>query len=121
MGWIASAALALLVAAQAIQRIRADRRRGLPIDWPKTLVTLAGVALAAIGLLIGALAADRPALAAADRPCGESVGRPFPHTSTFSAAMNASCGMSTLPNWRIFFLPAFCFSSSLRLRVASPP
>jgi len=44
-----------------------------------------------------------------------------PHPSIFSAAMNASCGMSTLPNWRIFFLPAFCFSSSLRLRVASPP
>ena len=68
MGWIASAALALLVAAQAIQRIRADRRRGIPINWPKTLVTLAGVAgvaLAAIGLLIGALAADRPALASA--------------------------------------------------------
>jgi hypothetical protein len=41
--------------------------------------------------------------------------------SIFSAAMKASCGMSTLPNWRIFFLPAFCFSKSLRLRVASPP
>ena len=42
-------------------------------------------------------------------------------TSTFSAAMNASCGMSTLPNWRIFFLPSFCFSRSFRLRVTSPP
>ena len=42
-------------------------------------------------------------------------------TSTFSAAMNASCGMSTLPNWRIFFLPSFCLSRSLRLRVTSPP
>jgi hypothetical protein len=31
--------------------------------------------------------------------------------------MKASCGISTLPNWRIFFLPSFCFSSSLRLRV----
>ena len=39
----------------------------------------------------------------------------------FSASMKASCGMSTLPNCRIFFLPAFCLSSSLRLRVASPP
>lgn len=38
-----------------------------------------------------------------------------------SAAINASWGMSTFPNWRIFFLPAFCFSSSLRLRVTSPP
>jgi MFS family permease len=41
--------------------------------------------------------------------------------STFSAAMKASCGMSTLPNCRIFFLPSFCFSRSLRLRVMSPP
>ena len=41
--------------------------------------------------------------------------------STFSAAIKASCGMSTLPNWRIRFLPSFCFSSSLRLRVMSPP
>ncbi len=38
-----------------------------------------------------------------------------------SAWMKASCGMSTLPNWRIRFLPSFCFSSSLRLRVTSPP
>src|SRR6185312_5458015 len=42
-------------------------------------------------------------------------------TSTFNAAINASCGMSTFPYWRIFFLPSFCFSRSLRLRVASPP
>jgi hypothetical protein len=35
--------------------------------------------------------------------------------------MNASCGISTFPNWRIFFLPAFCLSSSFRFRVASPP
>ena len=44
-----------------------------------------------------------------------------PQLSIFSAAMNASCGISTFPNWRIFFLPSFCFSSSLRLRVTSPP
>ncbi len=43
------------------------------------------------------------------------------HPPIFSASMNASCGMSTFPNWRIFLFPAFCFSSSLRLRVASPP
>jgi hypothetical protein len=35
-------------------------------------------------------------------------------TSTFSAVMNASCGMSTLPNCRMRFLPFFCLSSSLR-------
>ena len=38
-----------------------------------------------------------------------------------SAAMKADCGMSTLPNCRIRFLPSFCLSSSLRLRVMSPP
>ncbi len=44
-----------------------------------------------------------------------------PQLSILRAEMNASCGMSTLPNWRIFFLPAFCLSKSFRFRVASPP
>ena len=34
---------------------------------------------------------------------------------------NAFWGMSTLPTCRIRRLPAFCFSSSLRFRVMSPP
>ena len=38
-----------------------------------------------------------------------------------SSDMNASCGMSTLPTRFMRFLPSFCFSSSLRLRVTSPP
>ena len=37
------------------------------------------------------------------------------------AAMKASCGTSTRPTIFIRFLPSFCFSSSLRLRVMSPP
>jgi hypothetical protein len=41
--------------------------------------------------------------------------------SIFSAARNADWGISTLPNWRMRFLPSFCFSSSLRLRLMSPP
>ena len=41
--------------------------------------------------------------------------------SIFKAAKNALCGISTLPNWRMRFLPSFCFSSSLRLRLISPP
>ncbi len=38
-----------------------------------------------------------------------------------SAAMNASCGTSTRPTIFMRFLPSFCFSSSLRLRLMSPP
>ena len=35
--------------------------------------------------------------------------------------MNADCGISTAPTTFIRFLPSFCFSSSLRLRLMSPP
>ena len=35
--------------------------------------------------------------------------------------MNASDGTSTLPTWRMRFLPSFCFSSSCFFRVMSPP
>ena len=38
-----------------------------------------------------------------------------------SAAINASCGMLTLPYSLIRALPFFCFSSSFFLRVMSPP
>ena len=38
-----------------------------------------------------------------------------------SAATKASGGTSTEPMFFIRFLPAFCFSSSLRLRLMSPP
>ena len=41
--------------------------------------------------------------------------------SIFRAAMKALCGISTLPNWRMRFLPSFCLSRSLRLREMSPP
>ena len=43
------------------------------------------------------------------------------HESTLRAAMKASCGILTVPTVRIRFFPAFCFSNSLRFRVASPP
>ena len=43
------------------------------------------------------------------------------HSSTWRMARNASCGTSTEPICFILFLPAFCFSRSLRLRVMSPP
>ena len=38
-----------------------------------------------------------------------------------STAMNAFCGMSTLPIDFIRFLPSRCLAHSLRLRVISPP
>ena len=44
-----------------------------------------------------------------------------PDESVDSAATKASCGTSTRPMVFIRFLPSFCFSSSLRLRVMSPP
>jgi Skp family chaperone for outer membrane proteins len=40
---------------------------------------------------------------------------------TFSTARKASWGMSTLPMRFMRFLPSFCFSRSLRLRLMSPP
>lgn len=42
-------------------------------------------------------------------------------SSIFSTAIKASCGTSTEPTCFIRFLPAFCFSSNLRLREMSPP
>ena len=45
----------------------------------------------------------------------------YQSSSSLRTAMNASCGTSTVPNWRIRFLPSFCFSSSFFFRVMSPP
>ena len=39
----------------------------------------------------------------------------------FRTLMKASGGIETRPICFIFFLPSFCFSRSLRLRVMSPP
>ena len=45
----------------------------------------------------------------------------FYFSSSFSTLMKAFCGISTLPTWRIRFLPSFCFSRSFFLRLMSPP
>ena len=47
--------------------------------------------------------------------------RPVGQESIFSTARKASLGTCTVPNWRIRFLPSFCFSSSFFFRVMSPP
>ena len=47
--------------------------------------------------------------------------RGAPQASIFNAARKALCGISTLPNCRIRFLPSFCLSRSFRLRLMSPP
>src|SRR5687768_17456085 len=46
-------------------------------------------------------------------------GREATYSSSRSAEMNASWGTSTRPMFFIRFLPSFCFSRSLRLRVMS--
>ena len=83
-------------------------------------------------------AVDRPLVdAAAVGPLAGSGSRSAPETQTAStrpdhfleavdslvesAATNASWGTSTRPTIFIRFLPSFCFSSSFRLRVMSPP
>ncbi len=45
----------------------------------------------------------------------------FNYCSILRTLIKASLGTSTLPIFRIFFFPSFCFSRSLRLRVISPP
>ena len=45
----------------------------------------------------------------------------FAPSPRLRTARNASCGTSTAPTCFIRLLPAFCFSSSLRFRVMSPP
>ena len=42
-------------------------------------------------------------------------------SSSFSTLINAFCGISTLPTWRMRFFPSFCFSRSFFLREISPP
>src|SRR3989344_2934285 len=58
--------------------------------------------------------------------CGQHQGCENLHelehqSSTCKMARNASCGTSTDPICFMRFLPAFCFSRSLRLRLTSPP
>ena len=65
MGWPAII-LCLVVLAGTIKQIRDNRRRGVAIDWAKTLVTAAGavvIAALATGAFFGAMALDAPTTA----------------------------------------------------------
>jgi hypothetical protein len=72
---------------------------------------------------------DEAARDACEEEFDERIGAPAPvrpaaegpQSSRRRAETNASWGTSTRPMFFIFFLPSFCFSRSLRLRVMSPP
>ena len=62
MGWPAII-LCLIVLAAAIKQIRDNRRRGIGVDWGKTLVTAAAailIAALATGAFYGAMALGAP-------------------------------------------------------------
>src|SRR6266516_3500000 len=63
---------------------------------------------------------DAPARELRKLPLPTFLHRYFPPSSS-STDRKASCGTSTRPTCFIRFFPAFCFSSSFRLRVTSPP
>src|SRR5262249_58406253 len=105
----------------AAEEDRLDRRAVvLLVELPQQRVDVRRVQVVAAG------GRDEVAVAAAvgaEREVDVEMPRahdfcPWPMLRT---ARNASCGTSTAPTCFIRFLPAFCFSSSLRLRVMSPP
>jgi small-conductance mechanosensitive channel len=62
MGWPAII-LCLIVLAASIKQIRDNRRRGIGIDWGKTLVSAVGailIAAVATGVFYGAMALGAP-------------------------------------------------------------
>jgi len=69
----------------------------------------------------GRIGAGRPPGPAAGPGADGSTRPTGSQSSSFRAETKASWGTSTRPMFFIFFFPSFCFSSSLRLRVMSPP
>ena len=87
-----------------------------------------GFVLVNIGLLTPALSSLREAREKKWCVCHDATIKPLTLVSrlstrfhAFNTSINASCGMFTVPNAFMRFLPSFCFSSNLRLRVMSPP
>ena len=50
-----------------------------------------------------------------------TTGRRYSSSPVCRTDKNAFCGISTFPTSFMRFLPSFCFSHSLRLRLMSPP
>src|SRR4029079_19200554 len=100
------------------------------LDHQRSKVARCQVVQAGVGVEVAVAApgeAERNVDVDADRFLGALVAagplfvsRLLP-SSTRSAAMKASCGTSTRPTRRMRALPFFCCSSSLRLRLMSPP
>src|SRR5262249_22172184 len=95
--------------------------RSLPLELPQERVDVAAM------LLPSSHDRDEVAVAAAMRAernmyveVANSVGH-RDESPRLSTARKASCGTSTAPTRFIRFFPAFCFSSSFRFRVMSPP
>ena len=88
---------------------------------PPHSTTLARVCAPCI-ILVTLLSAKRNSTVAPARGAGGGggVAREFGQF-VLRTSMKASCGMLTLPMAFIFFLPSFCLSRSLRLRLMSPP
>jgi hypothetical protein len=119
----------------------ADRAAGLPLRRRRTVLQILACGEAEARVLVLGMAAGAPACgedAAPELAKAEDAARlaaalrllalalsvllaRAAQSPIFKASMKAAWGMSTLPNWRMRFLPSFCFSSSLRLRVTSPP
>ena len=96
---------------QVILRSRGGSPGAVPAQWPPRHA-LGPVVSHRAGTQSRHNLALSVTLGPSDRP-GQSSSR--------SAWMNASWGTSTRPMFFMRFLPSFCFSSSLRLRVMSPP
>ena len=124
-------------AQQAFERRRVEERRRAAAEKDRLELVGEGSAFelelsqhgvdVAIVLALAPDDGDEVAVAAAVRAKGKvhvevaNVSAHRDESPRLSTARNASCGTSTAPTCFIRFFPFFCFSSSLRLRVMSPP
>ena len=114
LGWLAITMWVLFIAVGAFAAMSLTRT-GWPTRPPSTSTSAATAE--------GSRPASRPGLRARRRRPGAPATMDQRARSGVvdSAATKASWGTSTLPMVFIRFLPSFCRSSSLRLRVMSPP